>query len=37
MNLPGTVGTNWKWRYTPGALTDRIAERLEILVDLYER
>jgi 4-alpha-glucanotransferase len=37
MNLPGTVGTNWKWRHTPDALTDRIAERLETLVELYER
>jgi 4-alpha-glucanotransferase len=37
MNLPGTVGTNWKWRYTPGAWTDRIADRLAALVKLYER
>jgi 4-alpha-glucanotransferase len=37
MNLPGTVGTNWKWRYTPGAWTDQIADRLAALVQLYER
>jgi 4-alpha-glucanotransferase len=37
MNLPGTVGTNWKWRYAPGALTDAIADRLATLVKLYER
>ena len=37
MNLPGTVGTNWKWRYTPGVLTDQVANRLAALVELYER
>jgi 4-alpha-glucanotransferase len=37
MNLPGTVGTNWKWRYAPGAWTDQIADRLAALVQLYER
>jgi 4-alpha-glucanotransferase len=37
MNLPGTVGTNWKWRYTSGALKDQIADRLAALVQLYER
>ncbi len=37
MNLPGTVGNNWKWRYAPGALTDQIANRLATLVELYER
>jgi 4-alpha-glucanotransferase len=37
MNLPGTVGTNWKWRYTSGALEDQIADRLSALVQLYER
>ena len=37
MNHPGTVGTNWRWRYTPGALTGQIANRLANLVALYER
>jgi len=37
MNLPSTVGTNWKWRYAPGALTDQAANRLAALVELYER
>lgn len=37
MNLPGTVGTNWKWRYSPDALTDPIADRLAEMVKLYER
>jgi 4-alpha-glucanotransferase len=37
MNLPATVGTNWKWRCAPGAWTDPIADRLATLVELYER
>ena len=37
MNLPGTVGTNWRWRSTPGAYTDQIANRLAKLVERYER
>ncbi len=37
MNLPGTVGTNWTWRYTPGALTDEHAARLAQMAQLYER
>jgi 4-alpha-glucanotransferase len=37
MNHPGTVGSNWRWRYTPGALTDPLANRLASLVERYER
>jgi 4-alpha-glucanotransferase len=37
MNHPGTVGSNWKWRYLQSALTDTLANRLASLVDLYER
>jgi len=37
MNLPGTVGDNWTWRYTEGALTDPLAARLSDMVALYER
>ena len=25
MNQPGTVGFNWRWRLTPGQLTDMLA------------
>ena len=28
MNLPGTVGGNWRWRMKPGADTDAVAEHL---------
>jgi len=37
MNLPGTVGSNWKWQYPPGALSDEIVTRLAKMVVLYER
>jgi 4-alpha-glucanotransferase len=37
MNLPGTVGGNWTWRYTPDRLTTGIADRLAEMVELYER
>jgi 4-alpha-glucanotransferase len=37
MNHPGTVGSNWRWRYTQNALTDQLANRLATLVNLYER
>ena len=28
MNQPGTVGFNWRWRLTPGQVTDALAEEL---------
>ena len=31
MNQPGTVGFNWRWRLTPGQLTDALAQELLIL------
>jgi 4-alpha-glucanotransferase len=37
MNLPGTTGTNWRWRCPPGALNDEAATRLREMVELYER
>jgi len=37
MNHPGTVGSNWEWRYRQSAVTDQLANRLARLVDLYER
>ena len=37
MNLPGTVSGNWKWRYTPKALTKEISEHLRRLALLYDR
>lgn len=32
MNQPGTVGFNWRWRLTPGQLTDALAQELLALV-----
>jgi 4-alpha-glucanotransferase len=37
MNLPGTIGKNWKWRCRPGALKPELSSRLRELVTLYDR
>ena len=37
MNLPGTTSGNWRWRYRPEALTDRIRARLRQWTLLYDR
>jgi len=37
MNLPGTIGDNWTWRYEDGALTEELAAGLADMVKLYER
>lgn len=37
MNIPSTIGTNWKFRVTPDALTPEIAEKLKHLTQLYNR
>jgi 4-alpha-glucanotransferase len=37
MNLPGTVGGNWKWRYRPEALTADLRDRLRQLSAMYDR
>jgi len=37
MNLPGTVGDNWLWRYTPGMLADVDEGRIKFLADLGNR
>ncbi|MFZ0479696.1 MAG: 4-alpha-glucanotransferase [Terriglobales bacterium] len=37
MNLPGSIGHNWKWRYRPGALTREMSSRLRSLATLYDR
>lgn len=28
MNVPGTVGTNWCWRLTPGQVTEQLGEKV---------
>jgi 4-alpha-glucanotransferase len=37
MNVPATLGGNWRWRLLPEQLGRREAERLAELVGLYER
>jgi 4-alpha-glucanotransferase len=37
MNLPGRLGGNWGWRYTPEMLRGEVAERLRLLTGLYGR
>ncbi len=37
MNLPGTVGTNWKWCLEPGQLTEAHAQWLRGLCEQYRR
>ena len=37
MNIPGTAGGNWGWRYAAGALTPTIATWLRDLTELYAR
>ena len=37
MNVPSTVGGNWKWRMLPGRLTASRAEKLRGLADTYFR
>ncbi len=37
MNMPSTLGTNWKWRMRKDALTPALAERLRSMADTYRR
>ena len=37
MNMPGTVGSNWSWRYRRGELTPPLADRLADFTELYGR
>lgn len=37
MNLPSTLGDNWKWRILPGELTEELAEEMAGLAKLYDR
>ncbi|MFU8811598.1 MAG: 4-alpha-glucanotransferase [Balneolaceae bacterium] len=37
MNLPGTVGNNWMWRYTPAMLDAVDSSRIKHLVELGNR
>ena len=37
MNMPNTNVSNWRWRFTEGALSDSLAERLKHLAQSCER
>ena len=37
INVPSTLGNNWKWRLLPGQLTDELAQRMRDLTRLYGR
>ena len=37
MNLPSTLGENWKWRLLPEELTDELAEKMAEMAKLYGR
>lgn len=37
MNIPSTVGKNWRWRALPGSFTPELAGRLRRQMELYER
>jgi 4-alpha-glucanotransferase len=37
MNLPATLGGNWRWRYRAGALTPELGQRLREWTELYDR
>lgn len=37
MNLPSSVGQNWRWRLTPGQFTEEHIEYLRDLAETYGR
>ena len=37
MNLPSSMGTNWRWRMTKNQFGDKEVERLRYLTDIYGR
>ena len=37
INIPSTLGINWKWRMLPGQFTDELAERIYEMTQLYGR
>lgn len=37
MNIPSTLGENWKFRIEEGALTGELAEKLNRLTKIYNR
>lgn len=37
MNIPSTLGNNWKWRYEDGLLTAELASKIKKMTELYRR
>ena len=37
INVPSTLGTNWKWRMLPGAFSEELAIRIREMTKLYGR
>ena len=37
MNIPSTLGNNWKWRALPGVFTPQLARRLRREMKVYQR
>lgn len=37
MNIPSTVGINWKWRMKKGAATEKLAKKIYNMTELYGR
>ena len=37
INIPSTLGTNWKWRMLPGQFTEELAERILEMTKMYGR
>ena len=37
INKPSTLGYNWKWRLTPGQITDEVVDRMYQMTRLYGR
>ncbi len=37
INIPSTLGTNWKWRMLPGAFDEELALRMRKMTKLYGR
>ena len=37
MNVPSSVGSNWRWRALPGAFTPELAGRLYRAMEVYDR
>jgi 4-alpha-glucanotransferase len=37
MNMPGTVGNNWNWRFTPDMLENIDKQRIKKMVEMSNR